>query len=94
MSARTRRNRRIMAARLGWPRGATEVCECLERAHPGWSVNWMRAWTVRGFEREAGFYAWRSKDRPLVKDGFGYAKRRELYGADADAIAAALDREV
>jgi hypothetical protein len=95
VSVRTRRHGRIMAARMGWPRGAIATCESLERRYRGWCVSWMQAWPVKGFEREAGFYAWTAGHAPLVKSGHGgYVKRRELYGADAEAIALALSREI
>lgn len=90
-----RRNQVILAERLHWPDGALRACWELENRFPGWHVSWMRDWPVEGFERTAGFYAWRADHRPLVKTGMGgYVRRRELYGADAAAIAAELARMV
>lgn len=38
-----RRNRRIIAERLRWPAGTLEICEQLDRLHPGWHVDWEDA---------------------------------------------------
>lgn len=51
------RNRRLMAERRGWPAGALEVCERLDREHPGWSVWWRFATTEPGIEHPAGYVA-------------------------------------
>jgi len=51
------RNRRILADRLGWPVGAVQECEWVEREHPGWSPHWREANAWSG--QPAGYYALR-----------------------------------
>lgn len=34
-------NRRLLAERMGWPRGALEECERLDSEHAGWIVYWQ-----------------------------------------------------
>jgi hypothetical protein len=46
------RNRRIIAARIGWPAGALEACEAVEKARPDWDPYWRD-----------GFYATRRGPR-------------------------------
>lgn len=50
------RNRRILAERLGWPAGALQECERLEREHPGWHVSWLPENTTPRFERPEGWW--------------------------------------
>lgn len=49
------KNRRLLAERWGWPDGALQACEKIEKLHPGWSAMWSaggeHTW------REPGFYA-------------------------------------
>jgi len=53
------RNRRILSVRCSWPADAVEMCERLEREHPGWLVSWMRANDIPGWELPAGYCATR-----------------------------------
>lgn len=80
MSARGARNRRLLAERLGWPAGALEACEDVERRFPGWAVFWCRPSACPGFERPAGFWA--------VHDG---VRRLEVFTPDAGELAEALE---
>lgn len=50
-------NRRLLAERQGWPAGALEACEGLDRKHSGWSVWWRAECTVPGLEHPAGYVA-------------------------------------
>lgn len=50
-------NRRIAAARVGWPTGVLEVCERLDAEHPPWSASWAAENTIKGWERPAGYCA-------------------------------------
>jgi hypothetical protein len=52
-----RRNQKLIAERLGWPKGALAACWALENRHPGWHVDWLDECTSKGFERPAGFRA-------------------------------------
>jgi hypothetical protein len=90
---RERLNRRIIAERTGWPVGAVEACERIERDHPGRVVAWMHEYRCQtpGFDREEGFYAWwRGDDPGRWLAGHGHVRRAEYYGADADALEKAL----
>jgi hypothetical protein len=51
------RNRRSAAERCGWPDGVLDECERLDAAHPGWSVGWLPANDIKGWERPAGYCA-------------------------------------
>ncbi|WP_189081175.1 hypothetical protein [Mangrovihabitans endophyticus] len=48
-----RRNRRVLAERLGWPSGILTVCEEIDDAYPAWSVTWHRGgghdWAREGY---------------------------------------------
>ena len=84
------RNRRVIAERTGWPEGAAEECERLEREHPGYSVSWSREWKIGDpvFHRDEGFYAWCTGDDPghMTYPEPGrqqYVKRPEWHGATA-----------
>ena len=81
-----RRNARLIAARTGWPAGAIEACEDLAHQYPGLTVAWMPANATEGFEREPGFYAWRSGDNPLRRG----ERRYEWYGATAAELGRVL----
>jgi hypothetical protein len=78
------RNRRIVAERVGWPDGAVEACERLEREYRGWDVRWLDDWFVKGFERQAGYYAWATGEQPgtsiWVEGEQIWIRRQELYG--------------
>lgn len=50
-------NRRIIAARCHWPAGVLETCERLDAVHWGWSVGWLDANNITGWERPAGYHA-------------------------------------
>jgi len=90
-----RKNGRLLAERLGWPDGAIEACERLEDEY-GLCVAWYPRWRMAtpGFDNEAGFYAWVPDDQPgYWAVGYGYVRRKQWYGATADELAAALDRQ-
>lgn len=72
-------NRRVIADRIGWPEGALEACEAIERVNPDWSPWWQAANTIPGWEAPAGFYA-----RP--NDSSPYA-----YGETADSLAKVIE---
>lgn len=74
------RNRRVLSVRLGWPDGAVEVCEQVERDHPDWYPNYSQGGSRA--RPEVGYYAlpWKPP-RP------GQAP---VFGADADALIAAI----
>jgi hypothetical protein len=57
--ALARRNRRLLAERLGWPALALELCERLDDAHPGWRFTWFPESSLPGWQRPAGFAAHR-----------------------------------
>ncbi|MCY1141395.1 hypothetical protein OWR29_25635 [Actinoplanes sp. Pm04-4] len=81
------RNRRVLAERLRWPAGALEECLRVEKDRPGYNVSWFREWTVPGFERAEGFYAWRTED----KDPLYHGKRRhEWYGKTTEQLCRVL----
>lgn len=80
------RNRRIIAARVGWPDGALEACEAIERARPDWDPTWRFANVFKGFEAPAGFYATRHAIR--------LRGERPVYGADPAALLAAIEAVV
>lgn len=78
-------NRRLLAARQGWPEGALEACETIERDQPAWSITWRTAtpgwadaWSSQAAQ-PAGYYATRYE-----------APRVELYAASPDELAAAI----
>ncbi|GIF16521.1 hypothetical protein [Actinoplanes teichomyceticus] len=54
-----RHNRIVVARRTGWPAGALAICERLDAEHPGWHASWLGPNYGRGWERPAGFAAWR-----------------------------------
>jgi len=77
------RNRRILSVRLGWPAGAVDVCEQVERECPDWYPNYSQ-----GGSRErpdGGYYPlpWKPQ-RP---------SRRPVFGIDADTFIAAIRAE-
>lgn len=88
------RNRDLLAARTGWPPGALDSVRAIEKANPGYSVSWFNDWTLPGWERAAGFYAWREGDQPGWMGWRGnqqvWVGRNEVYGATADQLAEAL----
>jgi hypothetical protein len=89
------RNRRLIAQRLNWPPGALDAVRAIEAACPGWAASWFGDWTVPGWERAAGFYAWSVEDRdPGYMDYAGgrarWVQRHEVYGVTADQLAQAL----
>lgn len=88
------RNRELIAARLGWPAGAVDSVRAIEQACPGWTVAWFGDWTLPGWERAAGFYAWRTGDQPghmaYRGDEPVWVGRDEVYGVTADQLAEAL----
>jgi hypothetical protein len=95
--AMAERNRELIAERLHWPPGALDSIRAIEAACPGHEAAWFGDWTVPGFERAAGFYAWRTEDRDpgqMVYAGDGTAgrwvQRHEVYGVTADQLAKAL----
>ncbi|MFG1921727.1 hypothetical protein [Cryptosporangium sp. NPDC048952] len=74
------RNRRILSMRLGWPAGAVEVCEQVERecpdGYPNYSLGGSR-------ERpDVGYYA-----LPWKPERLG---QRPVFGIDADALMTAI----
>jgi hypothetical protein len=73
-------NRRILAERLGWPVGAVQECEWVEREHPEWFPTWQDANDWSG--RPAGYYA-----RRYGQDGDRYP---EPYGATPLELIAAM----
>jgi hypothetical protein len=77
-----RRNLRLIAERTGWPDGAIDACEALNADQPDLVVVWRPANTTKGFEYEAGFYAYVSGDDPLHNG----VKRREWYGETIDQL--------
>lgn len=79
----SRRNRRIIAERIGDPAGSVEACERIEEMFPGFEVGWFSENTTPGFEREAGFYAWVEGHQPgYYSPGHGFIRRAEWYGRD------------
>jgi hypothetical protein len=76
------RNRRILAERLGWPAGALEECERIERERPGWSPWWQPANAWAG--KAAGYYA----RRP----GESGPRFPEPYGATPAELVEAMDK--
>lgn len=72
-------NRRLVAVRCGWPRGALEMCEHLDAVHPGWMVHWRPASTITGWEHPAGYVA--------TRDSSG-----SVCGEDPCALVAAMAR--
>lgn len=48
-------NRRVAAKRAGWPEGALETCEEVEREHTNWYPNYSAGGTR--YRPEPGFYA-------------------------------------
>lgn len=75
------RNRRLIAERLGWPVGALQECEWVEREHPGWSPWWQDANEWAG--KPAGYYA----RRP----GQSGPRYPEPYGATPAELVKALE---
>jgi hypothetical protein len=91
------RNRRVVAERVGWPDGAVEECERLERQHPGYSVSWRDEDRTgpATFHQERGFHGWRTGDDPgyMTYGPAGeqhYVHRPEWYGETADELDAKL----
>lgn len=76
------RNRRLVAERLRWPEGALDECLKIQEDRPEYEVTWFGEWRVPGWEREAGYYAWRVGDAPLHNG----VRRREWYGITAEAL--------
>lgn len=75
------KNRRTLARRLGWPDGAAEACERVERAHLRWHPSWCPGY---GRTRpRPGFYAvlWKEDLR----------LRPVIFGADGPALARAIE---
>jgi hypothetical protein len=83
-------NRRLLAERGGWPAGALDGVRAVEKACPGWTATWFGDWRIPGFERVAGFYAWRTGRDPLGVRGDRRVRRHEVYGATPDQLAEAL----
>jgi hypothetical protein len=77
-------NRRLIAERSKWPKGALAACEEIGLAHPLWHVSYLAENKTRGFERPAGFYA----DRPWSID----REEVHVYGATAGELAAEIER--
>ncbi|WP_250029295.1 hypothetical protein [Paractinoplanes maris] len=77
------RNRRLLAERLRWPEGALDECLRIEKDRPGYEVTWFGEWRVPGWEREAGFYAWRTEDKDPVHH---HKRRREWFGITAESL--------
>lgn len=50
-------NRRVTAARLGWPAGVLAICERLDAAYPAWTVHWRPESTMAGWEHPACYVA-------------------------------------
>lgn len=89
------RNRRLIAERGGWPAGAAEACERFEADHPGLRAYWFPENVTPGWERRAGFYAWREGDQPghntYRTDGPPiFVHRHEWYGATIQELTLAL----
>lgn len=78
-------NRRHLAQQLGWPDGALEACEAIEKARPDWYPGWRAANLIKGFEQPAGFYG----RRRAAPD-----REPPAYGADAAALLAAIEAVV
>lgn len=76
-----RRNRPLLAERLGWPQGALADCERIDRERPGWTAWYHAENTIRGFERPAEFVADREEDGV------------RLSAADADKLLAEIDSD-
>lgn len=74
------RNRKLIAARLGWPDGALDACRQLEAARPGWYAWWSRN-------------PWRRDGKVPPGPAFGAARvdahggEPSLYAATPDALA-------
>jgi hypothetical protein len=50
-------NRRVIAEREFWPRGAVQMCEHLDAVHPGWTAHWYPENKIKGWEHPAGYRA-------------------------------------
>lgn len=88
------RNRRIIAERLGWPEGALEICERLDRLHPPWRASWED--TMPGTSRwahPARYAATRSDVCVLGGDAMRQDEIRRhpcVYGETVDQLRAAI----
>jgi hypothetical protein len=78
---RSWRNRRLIAERLRWPAGALATCEMLDRRIRAWTFSWAPASKYTGFERAAGFFAYRLEDDARV------------FGEDVAALLAGINAE-
>jgi hypothetical protein len=85
------RNREILAERLHWPKGALKACRRIEATYPGIEAGWFSEWTVPGFERKEGYYAWRAgtaAGRTAYIDGKQvWLRRKEWYGKTPKQLA-------
>jgi hypothetical protein len=80
------RDRRQLAHHLGWPPGALDTCERVERDHPGWTVSWLPPNDVPGHERPACY--WARREWPAYEAHAG--GEAELVKAIADAPAGSM----
>jgi hypothetical protein len=74
-----RKNRRLIASRLGWPDGAVEACEAIDADNPRWHTSYRHADERR--KQPAGFYA-------LHGDSTAYEP--VPYGATPDELRKAI----
>jgi hypothetical protein len=62
-------NRWLIARRCGWPIGAVEACENLDRMFPGWRTRWQDA--NKYLDKPAGYYATHDNHAHLEPDMYG-----------------------
>jgi len=77
------KNRRVIAERSGWPDGAVDACEQLERDWPDWSVSWEAGGGKES--KDPGFYANRHDWHPRDPGP------RDQYGATPDELRTAIE---
>ena len=75
-----RHNQRLIAERIGWPKGAVEAIEC---DHPGWRMDYRYESNIRGFEHAAGFYGVIAINR---------REERTVYGATAEELTEEIEK--
>jgi hypothetical protein len=75
------RNRRLLAQRLGWPEGAVEECERVDRLAPGWWTTYRPASDGAGLTLAEGYYAVRKNE---------HRRQRPRYAPNADELLARI----